>query len=108
MTTYGLDLMFDVIEGTPSAADITTYAVRTVIHSIVVALVSLIPLFWFGIWRRAVIPTVVCAIFLMQFPNFLDMLRITLDMDLLYAVLSLLGAASVYLSVRLANTVGDL
>jgi ABC-type transport system involved in multi-copper enzyme maturation permease subunit len=108
VATYGLDQAFPVIDGTPSAADLATYAARAVIHSVVVALVSLIPLFWFGIWRRAVIPTVVVAIFLMQFPNFLGMFRITLDMDLLYAILSAIGAVSVYLSIRMVNTVGDL
>ncbi|MDQ1913727.1 ABC transporter permease [Paenibacillus sp. GD4] len=108
ITTYGLDQVLDVIDGKPTAADLITYAVRMIIHSIVVALASLIPLFWFGIWKRAVIPTVICAITLMQFPNFLGLLRITLNPDLLYAALSLLGVASVYLSVKLVNKLGDL
>lgn len=108
IATYGIDQVFDVIDGAPTAADLLTYAVRMIIHSIVIALSSLIPLFCFGIWKRAVIPTVVCAIFLMQFPNFLGLLRITLNPDLHYAILSLLGVASVYLSVRLVNKVGDL
>ena len=108
VATLGLNQMFHAIDGTPSGADLATYSVRAVIHSFVVALVSLIPLFWFGIWRRAVIPTVLVAIFLMQFPNVMGMFGITLDMDLLYAILSVVGAVSVYLSVRLVNTVGDL
>lgn len=108
LTTYGFDQMLDVIDGSPTAADLMTYAVRMIIHSIVVALASLIPLFWFGIWKRAVIPTVICAVFLMQLPNFLGLLRITLNPDLFYAILSLLGAASVYLSVKLVNKLGDL
>ncbi|MHA6482901.1 ABC transporter permease [Paenibacillus sp. strain BS8-2] len=107
ITTYVLDLTFDIIGGTPTAADLMMYAVRTITHSIVVALISLIPLFGFGIWRRAVVPLIVCAIFLMQFPTFLSILRISLNQDILYAILSLLGAASVYMSVKLANQIGD-
>lgn len=108
VTTYGFDLALDVIEGTPTAADLAAYAIRTVLYAIVVALASLIPLFWFGIWRRAVIPTVLCAIFLMQFPNFLGMFGMSVNSDLFCAVLSLLGIISVYLSVRLVYKVGDL
>ncbi|MCA0756718.1 ABC transporter permease [Paenibacillus sp. N4] len=108
ITTYGLDQALEVIDGSPSAADLMTYVVRMIIHSFATALASLIPLFLFGIWKRAVIPTVVCAIFLMQFPNFLGLLRITLNPDLFYAILSFLGVASVYLSVKLVNRLGDL
>lgn len=108
ITTYGLDMALNVIDGVPTVADLMTYAVRAIIHSLVVALASLIPLFWFGIWRRAVIRTVICAILLMQFPNFLGLLRITMNLDLLYAIFSLVGAASVYLSVKLVNKYGDL
>ncbi|MBB3113977.1 ABC-type transport system involved in multi-copper enzyme maturation permease subunit [Paenibacillus phyllosphaerae] len=108
ITTYLFDLAIDVIEGTPTAADLMTYAVRMVLHAVVVALASLVPLFWFAIWKRAVIRTVICAIFLMQLPNFLGLLRITLNPDLLYAIFSLLGVISVYLSVKLVNRLGDL
>ncbi|SFE11259.1 ABC-2 family transporter protein [Paenibacillus catalpae] len=107
ITTYAIDLAFDVIDGTPTAPDLMAFGVRTIIHSAAVAFASLIPLFLFGIWRRAVIPTVVCAIFLMQFPNFLGLLRIALNPDLLYALLSVLGAISAYLSVKLVNKIGD-
>lgn len=108
IVTYGFDQMIDVIAGDPTAADLVAYAVRMIIHSIVVALASLIPLFCFGIWKRAVIPLVICAIFFMQFPNFLGLLRISLNPDLLYAFLSLLGVASIYLSIKLIGKLGDL
>lgn len=108
VATYGADLVFDVIKGTPTMTDLMNFTVRMLIHSLVVALASLIPLFFFGVWKRAVIPTVICAIFLIQLPNFLGMLQITMDPDLLYAILGLLGMASVYLSVRLVNRFGNL
>ncbi|GMK39167.1 hypothetical protein PCCS19_22210 [Paenibacillus sp. CCS19] len=106
--TYVLDLMFDIIDGVPSMTDFAAYAGRMVIHSIVITLASLIPLFWFGIWRRAVIPTVICAIVLMQSPTVLSMLGISLNMDYLYAIVSLLGIGSVLLSVKLIYKFGDL
>ncbi|CAM3373514.1 ABC transporter permease [Marinicrinis lubricantis] len=107
ITTYVFDRFIDVIDGKPSMADLMNFTVRTIIHSAVVALASLIPLFPFGIWRRAVIPTVICAVFLIQLHNLLGLLRITLNQDVLYAVLSVLGAASVYLAVKTINQLGD-
>lgn len=100
--------MTDVIAGDPTAADLAAYAIRMIIHAIVVALASLIPLFCFGIWKRAVIPLVICAIFFMQFPNFLGLLCISLNPDLIYAILSLLGVASIYLFIKLIGKLRDL
>ncbi|MBE7680134.1 ABC transporter permease [Paenibacillus sp. P13VS] len=108
IVTFALNQVMNVIPGTPTAADLTNYAIRMIIHSIATALASLIPLFLFGIWKRAVIPAVICAVFLMQFPNFLGLLRITLSMDFLYVIFSVLGVASVILSVKFVNKLGDL
>lgn len=108
ITTYVFDQIFDIIHGQPTLADMMRFTARMIIHSAVVALVSLIPLFLFGIWKRAVIPTVICAVFLMQFPNFTGLLRITLNTDVLNAVLSLLGLISVYFSVKMVDKVGDI
>ncbi|MFC4099362.1 ABC transporter permease [Paenibacillus xanthanilyticus] len=107
ITTYGFDLALDFIQGVPTVADLANYAVRAIINAAVVALASLIPLFWFGLWRRAVIPTVLCAIVLMQLQNFLGWFNITLNSDLLYAIFSLLGLVSVYLTVKFVNKLGD-
>ncbi|WP_416296253.1 ABC transporter permease [Paenibacillus illinoisensis] len=108
IVTFALNQVMNVIPGTPTAADLTNYAIRMIIHSIAAALASLIPLFLFGIWKRAVIPAVICAVFLMQFPNFLGLLRITLSPDFLYVIFSVLGVASVILSVKFVNKLGDL
>ncbi|MGF9699928.1 ABC transporter permease [Paenibacillus sp. MABNR03] len=108
IATFALNQVMEVIPGMPTAADLTNYAIRMIIHSIAAALASLIPLFLFGIWKRAVIPTVICAVFLMQFPNFLGLLRITLSPDFLYVIFSVLGVASVILSVKFVNKLGDL
>jgi len=108
ITTYVIDQIFDVIHGQPTMEDFMAFAARSIIHSVVVALISFVPLFLFGIWKRAVIPTVICAVFLAQFPNFTGLLHITLNTDMLYAVLSFIGLVSVYLSVAKVNQVGDI
>lgn len=108
ITTYVFDQIFDIIHGQPTLQDLLMYTARMIIHSTVVALISLMPLFLFGIWKRAVIPTVICAVFIMQFPNFAGLLRITLNTDVLNAVLSLLGLISVYFSVKMVDKVGDI
>ena len=106
--TYLLDQVFHIINGQPTAADITTYFTKAIVHSLIVTLISLIPLFFFGIWKRATIPTVICAIFLMQFQNFSYLLNVNLNSDIVNAVLCLLGAVSVYLSIKMVDRVGDI
>ncbi|WP_274365455.1 ABC transporter permease [Paenibacillus thermotolerans] len=108
IATYVFDQLFYVIRGELTMGVIMTYTARMIVHSAVVALISLVPLFLFGIWKRAVLPTVICAVFLMQFPNFAGLLHITLSTDTIYAVMSMLGMVSVYLSVALVNRLGDI
>ncbi|KOR89209.1 ABC transporter permease [Paenibacillus solani] len=108
ITTYVIDQIFDVIHGQPTMEDIMAYTTKSIIYSVVVALISFVPLFLFGLWKRAVIPTVICAVFLAQFPNFTGLLHITLNTDMLYAVMSLIGLVSVYLSVAKVNQLGDI
>ncbi|MGE7184450.1 ABC transporter permease [Peribacillus sp. NPDC006672] len=108
MATYLLDQVFHIINGQPTATDITTFFSKMIVHSLIVTLISLIPLFFFGIWKRATIPTVICAIFLMQFQNFSYLLNVNLNTDLVNAVLCLLGAVSVYLTIKMVDSVGDI
>ncbi|MBO0998614.1 ABC transporter permease [Bacillus sp. SD075] len=108
VTTYLLDQVFHIINGQPTVEDITTYFSKMIVHSFIVTLISLIPLFFFGIWKRATIPLVICAIFLMQFQNFSYLLNINLNPDIVNAVLCSLGVISVYLSIKMVDRVGDI
>lgn len=108
ITTYIFDLSMGVIEGAATMGDLWHYLIRAIIHSAVVACASFIPLFLFGLWKRMIIPTVVTAIFLMQALNFSSLVGVNLHPDLYYALISLLGVGSVYLSVKLVNRVGDI
>lgn len=108
VTTYVYDQFQDVIAGQPSLSDIHMYLVRMILHSAMIALISLIPLFMFGIWKRMVIPAVICAIVLMNTPTFVSITQLTLNLDMLYVLLSLAGVLSVYLSIRMIDQVGDI
>lgn len=107
LSTYTLDQIFNLIQGQPTRAELLSYLIKSVIHSFIVTLISFIPLFFFGVWKRATIPAVLCAIFLMQFQNFSYLLNVTLNPDVVNGVLCLIGAVSVYLSIALADVVGD-
>ncbi|MFJ7684959.1 ABC transporter permease [Peribacillus butanolivorans] len=108
MTTFLLDQAFHIINGQPTVADITTYFSKMFVHSLIVTLISLIPIFFFGFWKRATIPTVICAIFLMQFQNFSYLLNVNLNADIVNAWLCLLGVVSAYLSIKMVDRVGDI
>ncbi|MFJ7930155.1 ABC transporter permease [Peribacillus sp. NPDC096448] len=108
MTTYLLDQVFHIINGQPTVQDITTYFSKMIVHSLIVTLISLIPLFFFGIWKRATIPTVICAVFLMQFQNFSYLLNVNLNTNIVNTVLCLLGVVSVFLSIKMVDRVGDI
>ena len=103
-----LDQVFHIINGQPTAAEITTYFSKSIVHSLIVTLISLIPLFIFGIGKEQPFQTVICAIFLMQFQNFSYLLNVNLNPDLVNAVLCILGAVSVYLSIKMVDRVGDM
>lgn len=108
ITTYLLDQAFSIINGQPTGTDISTFFIKMISHSIIITLISLIPFFLFGLWKRATIPLVLCAIFLMQFQNFSYLLKVNLNPDLVNFVLCILGAASAYLSIKLVDKLGDI
>ncbi|WP_232782883.1 ABC transporter permease [Bacillus sp. BA3] len=108
VTTYLLDQVFHIINGQPTAEDITSYFSKMIVHSLIVTLISLIPLFFFGIWKRETIPTILCAIFLMQFQNFSFLLNVNLNTNIVNTVLCLLGVVSVYLSIKMVDRMGDI
>lgn len=108
VTTYLLDQVFHIINGQPTAEDITSYFSKMIVHSLIVTLISLIPLFFFGIWKRETIPTILCAIFLMQFQNFSFLLNVNLNTNIVNTVLCSLGVVSVYLSIKMVDRMGDI
>ncbi|MEH7512829.1 ABC transporter permease [Gottfriedia acidiceleris] len=107
ITTYLLDQIFHIISGQPTIDDMITFLKKMILYSVMIPVISLIPLFAFGVWKRATIPTVLCAIFLMQFQNFFYLINVIPNSDLVNMGLCLFGIASVLLSIKLVDRLGD-
>nr|WP_275695544.1 ABC transporter permease [Fredinandcohnia sp. SECRCQ15] len=106
VTTYLLNLAFPIIQFPLTLSHIASYLGGMFTGSLIVILISFIPLFYFAIWRRGTIPTVICAITVMNLPNFSSVFH--LDSKLLIAILCILGAFSLFLSVKTAERVGEI
>jgi ABC-type transport system involved in multi-copper enzyme maturation permease subunit len=106
LTTYLLDQVFPIINGQPTGSDVASYFSSMIIGSLIVTLIGFIPLFFFGIWKRATVPTVICSIATMQLPNFSSLLY--LKPEFVIALLCILGALSIYSSIKTAESVGEI
>jgi len=106
LTTYLLDQAFPFINGDPTMSDISTYFTGVITYSLIITLISFVPLFLFGIWKRGTISTVICSIFIMQLPKFSSFLN--LETNFILLVLSLLGALSIYLTISTAESIGEI
>ncbi|MCJ8014568.1 ABC transporter permease [Paenibacillus sp. KQZ6P-2] len=106
IATYVLDGMFSIFTWQLTSSDITTYLGGMIVRSVIITLISFIPLFTFGILEKAVVPAVICSIASMQLPNFSPMFNI--DPNHVIAVLCILGALSLTLSLMTAERVGDI
>ncbi|KMY43289.1 hypothetical protein AC622_02655 [Bacillus sp. FJAT-27916] len=106
LTTYLLDLITPIINGQPTNTDIFAFFKSMIAGSLMIPLISFIPLFIFGILTRGTIPTVICSIVCMNLPNFSTFLH--LNQDLILLVLCLLGALSIFLSIKTAESAGEL
>ena len=106
LTTYLLDQVFPIINGQPTNSDMITYLRSMISGSLIITLISFIPLFLFGIWKRGTISTVICAIVIMNLPKFPTFLN--LEPGFIIAVLCILGALSIYLSIKTAESVGGI
>ncbi|MBS4192162.1 ABC transporter permease [Bacillus sp. FJAT-49705] len=106
LTTYLLDQFFPIINGKPTTSDMLEFFSSMMIGSVLITLISFIPLFYFGIWKRAVVPAIICSIFIMQLPNF--SLFFNVKPDVVVIILSILGAISIFLSIKTAESVGEI
>jgi ABC-type transport system involved in multi-copper enzyme maturation permease subunit len=105
LTTYLLDGVYQTINGQPTATDLVIFVKTMLTRSIMVTFISFIPLFLFGVWKRAVVPAIMCSLISMQLPNFSSFINV--DPDVVVMVLSVLGAISVFVSIKTANSVGE-
>lgn len=105
IVTYLIDQMHPIINGDPTRSDLTKYFSHMIFRSLMITLISFIPLFYLGIWKRATIPTVICAIVVMQ--SHLSPM-INLNYDLVIAVLCVVGSLSIFLSIMAAEKIGEI
>ncbi len=103
--TYLIDQVQPIIKGNLTRTDLTTFLNQMIVRSLVITLITFIPLFYFGIWKRMTIPTVICAIVLMQ-THFAQL--INLNYDLVITVLCIMGALSIFLSIISADKIGEI
>ncbi|WP_174613702.1 ABC transporter permease [Virgibacillus ihumii] len=103
--TYVIDQVQPIINGEPTRSDLITFFSQMIFRSLMITLISFIPLFYLGIWKRATVPNVICAIVLMQ-SNLAPM--VNLNLDLVLAVLCVLGILSVLLSIITAEKIGEI
>ncbi len=105
IATYIVDQVHPIIQGDLTSFDLLTFFSQMVFRSLIITLMSFVPLFYFGICKRATIPTVICAIVVMQ-SHFVSM--INLNFDLILAVLTILGVVSIVLSITTAEKFGEI
>lgn len=105
VATYIINQFNHMIDGPLTSSDIMDYLGTTIIRSVAITLMSFAPLLLFGIWKRAVVPLIICSIFSMQLPNFVQFFGV--KPDLVVIVFAVLGAVSIWLSIQLSEQLGE-
>lgn len=106
IVTYFYDQVHSIINGDPTFSDIITFFSQMIFRSLMITLISFIPLFYLGVWKRATVPTVIVAIVTMQSSYLSSMLN--LNFNLVLVVLCLLGSLSIFLSIVTAEKTGEI
>jgi len=106
LTTYVLNLFFSFIEGELTASHLTSYISKILIGSMLNSIICFVPLFLFGILKRAVVPTIVCSLASMQLPNFSSFIHV--QPETIIIVLTVLGVISIGASIMTAEKVGEI
>ncbi|MBW8348471.1 ABC transporter permease [Bacillus sp. IITD106] len=105
VVTYLIDQVHPIINGNPTRSDLIKYFSHMVFRPLMITTISFIPLFYLGIWKRATIPTVICAIVVMQ-SHLVPMIH--LNYNLVFTVLCILGSLSIFLSITKAEKIGEI
>ncbi|MEI3606164.1 ABC transporter permease [Pseudogracilibacillus sp. SE30717A] len=106
VATYLLNQVLPIIHFSITGSNIVSYFSGMIVGSFIVTLISFIPLFFFAIWKRATVSTVICAIIAMNLPNFSPIFHF--NNELMIVILCSIGALSVYLSIKTADRIGEI
>lgn len=101
-----VDQFIPIINGQPTFNDMITFITAMISTAFKATIITFIPLFLFGIWKRAVFPTIICSIVVMQLPNFSSFINV--QQDTLVVVFCILGGLSILLSIVSAEKLGEI
>lgn len=104
--TYFYDQVQPIIHGDLTRSDLITFFSQMLFRSLMITVMSFVPLFYLGIWKRATVPTVICAMVVMQ-SSWLAPI-VNLNFNLVLAVLCVLGGLSIFLSIMAAEKIGEI
>ena len=105
VVTFVVDQVHPIVNGDPSSSDLLNFFIQMIFRSFVITLLSFIPLFYFGIWKRVTIPTVLCGIIVMQ-SHLVSI--IDLNFNIVLTLLTILGGISIFLSITTADKFGEM
>jgi len=105
VTTYVIDQIQPIIDDDLTRSDIITFFSQMIFRSLIITVISFIPLFYLGIWQRATVPTVIFGIIAVN--SHLSQM-INLNFNLVLVVLCVLGSLSIFLSIITAESIGEL
>ncbi|MFA1819748.1 ABC transporter permease [Virgibacillus oceani] len=106
IVTYVFDQVQPIINGDPTRSDIITFFSQMIFRSLIITVISFIPLFYLGIWKRATVPTVICAMVAMQSSWLSPM--VNLNFNLVLVVMCLMASLSIFLSISKAESIGEI
>lgn len=105
VTTYVIDQVQPMINGNLTRSDIITFFSQMIFRSLMITVISFIPLFYLGVWKRATVPTVICGIVVAN--SHLSQM-INLNFSMVLVVLCVLGSLSISLSIITAENIGEI
>lgn len=105
VTTYVIDQVQPMINGNLTRSDIITFFSQMIFRSLMITIISFIPLFYLGVWKRATVPTVICGIVVAN--SHLSQM-INLNFSMVLVVLCVLGSLSMFLTIITAENIGEI
>ncbi|GIN74586.1 bacitracin ABC transporter permease [Bacillus sp. J14TS2] len=106
VATYLFNQVWPIIHFSITGANIVNYLSGMIAGSLSSVLISFIPLFFFAIWKRATVSTIICAIVAMNIPNLSSIFHF--NYEIVITILCLIGTLSLFLSIKTAERIGEI
>ncbi len=106
VATYLFNQMWPIIHFSITGSNIVSYLSGMIVGSFSNVLISFIPLFFFAIWKRATVSTVICAIVAMNLPNLSSIVHF--NHEFIIVILCSIGVLSLFLSIKTADRIGGI